>query len=245
MRFSIVIPVRDEGPNLVPLVDELVAVLGAGDGPAGAWEAVFVDDGSGDDSAAVLAVLAGRFAFLHLLRHPRGLGKSAALRTAALVAGAAWIVTMDGDRQNDPRDIVRLLDRAAESDRPALVSGIRRKRRASLARRLASRFANALRRWLLADDCPDTACGLKLIHRDVFLALPFFDSLHRFLPALVRLHGHPVANLLVEDRQRTAGRSKYSNWRRGLVGVFDLLGVFWLARRTTLPAPGRIGGDSA
>ena len=242
MRFSIVIPVRDEGPNLAPLVDELIAVLGPGDGPVGPWEAVFVDDGSGDDSAAVLAGLAGGHPFLHLLRHPRGLGKSAALRSAALAARAPWLVTMDGDRQNDPRDVARLLDRAGEGDRPALVAGIRRKRRASVARRLASRIANALRRWLLADDCPDTACGLKLIRRDVFLALPFFDSLHRFLPALVRLHGYPVANLPVEDRQRTAGSSKYSNWRRGLVGVVDLLGVVWLARRTTLPPPVS-GGD--
>lgn len=243
MRFSIVIPVRDEGPNLAPLVDELIAVLGPGDGPAGRWEAIFVDDGSHDDGPAVLAGLAARHAFLRLLRHPHGLGKSAALRSAALEVQAPWLVTMDGDRQNDPRDVGRLLDRAGEGDRPALVAGNRRKREAALARRLASRLANGLRRRLLGDDCPDTACGLKLIRRDVFLALPFFDAVHRFLPALVRLHGYPVANLPVEDRLRTAGRSKYSNWRRGLVGVVDLAGVVWLARRTTLPPPR--GGDGA
>lgn len=221
-----------------PLLAEIRAVLdGTADAPA---EIIFVDDGSRDATVERLTPLLDAARGVRLIRHLRRSGKSAALLTAIRAAQSPWIVTMDGDRQNDPRDIPRLIAAvdSAQGAMPALVAGLRAKRRDTLARRLASRVANGLRKTLLGDDCPDTACGLKLIRRDVFLALPYFDGLHRFLPALVKIHGHPVAFLSVNDRPREHGRSKYGNLSRAVVGIADLLGVMWLRMRTTLPAPG-------
>jgi dolichol-phosphate mannosyltransferase len=201
-------------------------------------EIIFVDDGSTDATVARLTPLLDASRGVRLLRHGVRSGKSAALLTAIRAADSPWIVTMDGDRQNDPRDIPRLIAAAQSAGKtPALVAGLRAKRRDTLARRLASRFANGLRKTLLGDDCPDTACGLKLMRRDVFLGLPYFDGLHRFFPALIKIHGHPVAFLAVNDRPREHGRSKYGNLSRAVVGLADLLGVMWLRMRTTLPAP--------
>jgi len=229
-----VIPVLDEAENVEPLLEEIRSVL---DGIAAPAEILFVDDGSTDGTAARLSSLADG-EHVRLIRHHRRCGKSAALLTGIRAAQSPWIVTMDGDRQNDPRDVPRLIA-VAESGggpAPALVAGLRAKRRDSWARRFASRFANGLRKSLLGDDCPDTACGLKLMRRDVFLALPYFDGLHRFLPALVQIHGHRVAFLPVNDRPRERGQSKYGNLSRAVVGLADLLGVMWLRLRSTLPA---------
>lgn len=231
MRYSVVIPAHNEADNVVPLAEELFQVLA--DGPA--FEVIFVDDGSTDGTAAALAATLGRFQGMRLIRHDRRSGKSAALRAGVAAARGQWIVTMDGDGQNDPRDVPRLLQEADRDPATALVAGIRRRRDDTVWRRLASRVGNGVRQALLHDDCPDTACGLKLIRRDVFAGLPFFDSLHRFFPALVRLHGHKVAMIAVNDRARRAGRSKYTNVGRALAGIFDLMGVAWLMRRTTLP----------
>lgn len=228
------IPVLDEAENVEPLLDEIRSVLD--DTAAAPAEVLFVDDGSRDGSPDRLKPLVDGKR-IRLIRHARRCGKSAALLTGIRAAQSPWIVTMDGDRQNDPRDVPRLIAMAESGGAGhALVAGLRAKRRDTWARRFASRFANGLRKTLLGDDCPDTACGLKLMRRDVFLALPYFDGLHRFLPALVRMHGHRVAFLPVNDRPRERGRSKYGNLSRAVVGLADLLGVMWLRLRSTLPA---------
>jgi dolichol-phosphate mannosyltransferase len=236
LRYAIIIPVHDEADNVEPLLAEIRSVLdGTADAPA---EILFVDDGSRDGTAELLAPHVDGEK-VRVIRLARRCGKSAALLTGARAARSPWIVTMDGDRQNDPRDVPRLIAaaRSASGEQPALVAGLRAKRRDTWARRFASRFANGLRKTLLGDDCPDTACGLKLMRRDAFLALPYFDGLHRFFPALFKIHGHPVAFLPVNDRPRERGSSKYGNLSRAVVGLADLLGVMWLRLRSTLPAP--------
>lgn len=229
--FSILIPLMNEQDNVQPLLAEIYATLP--DTPA--FELLLVDDGSTDETVVRVQEVRGLYPGLRLIRHQRRAGKSAALRTGALAARGEWLVTMDGDRQNDPGDIPRLL---AERDRQphlVLVAGNRRRRDDTLAKRLTSRLGNGIRRFFLRDACPDTACGLKLIRRDLLLALPFFDSQHRFLPALVKGRGLAYANLAINDRARVAGRSKYTNLGRAAVGLFDLLGVVWLLRRTSVP----------
>jgi dolichol-phosphate mannosyltransferase len=231
VRYSVVIPVFEEADNVEPLIHELFEVLAGGP----AFEVIFVDDGSRDATAERIGGLRARYPNLHLLRHGRRSGKSAALRTGTRAAAAPWILTMDGDGQNDPRDIAAML--AAQQGDPAcgLVAGIRRRRDDTWSKRIASRIGNGIRRALLRDDCPDTACGLKLIRRDLMLDLPFFDSMHRFFPAMTRRYGHTVQLVRVNDRARRAGRSKYTNFGRAIGGLFDLGGVLWLLRRTTRP----------
>lgn len=234
--LSVVVPVYNEAGNIADVVAEAVAKLA----PHFALQVIVVDDGSDDGTAEALAGADAADADLRVIRHPRRSGKSAALRTGVLAAAGPWIATMDGDGQNDPADIRRMA-KAVEDLKSVghigLVAGIRRKRNDGASRKLASRFANGLRRRLLKDDCPDTACGLKLIPRAVFLALPFYDSLHRYLPAWVRHLGFETRYVDVDDRPRGTGRSKYSNLGRGAAGIVDLLGVSWLMRRTSVPAP--------
>lgn len=232
MHYSVVIPVLNEQDNILPLVEELAEVLG--NGPA--YEVLFIDDGSTDATVARIGEARLRHPVIRLIRHSAKSGKSAALRTGAAAARGTWIVTMDGDRQNDPRDVPRMLDLVAADSGLALVAGVRRRRDDTIWKRLASRIGNGIRRALLRDACPDTACGLKLIRRDLLLELPFFDSMHRFFPALTQGRGLRYANLPVNDRARTAGTSKYTNLGRAAVGLFDLFGVVWLLRRTTVPS---------
>lgn len=231
VHYSVLIPVMNEQDNILPLLTELHAALA--DGPA--FEVLVIDDGSTDASAARVGDALALYPCLRLIRHQTRAGKSAALRTGAKAAQGTWLVTMDGDRQNDPADIPRLLAAQAAEPRLVMVAGTRRRRDDTLAKRLTSRLGNGIRRAFLRDACPDTACGLKLIRRDLFLDLPFFDSLHRFLPALVKGRGLDYVNLPINDRARTAGQSKYTNLGRAAVGLFDLLGVIWLLRRTSLP----------
>lgn len=231
VRLSVVVPVFNEADNVLPLLEEIERALA----PMGAFEVIYVDDGSSDDTLARLGpvVAAGR---LRVLRHVRRSGQSAAVRTGVKAARGEWIATLDGDGQNDPADIPNLFALVAKggSDAPILVGGLRKKRQDTLSKRLASKFANAVRQSFLQDGCTDSGCGLKLFRRDAFLDLPFFGAMHRFLPALFRAHGHPVAYVPVNHRPRERGVSKYTNWRRGLIGVVDLLGVYWLKRRTML-----------
>ncbi len=232
--LSVVVPVFNEAENVAPLIDEIAAAL-ADHGPI---EIIYVDDGSTDDTVARLSACRADRPILRVLRHDRRSGQSAAVRTGVAAARAPWIVTLDGDGQNDPADLPRLIDhvRAAAPDRrPALVGGLRLNRRDTWSRRLAGRFANLLRQSLLRDGCSDTGCGLKLFRRDAFLGVAQFGATHRFLPALFRAAGHATAFLPVGHRPRRRGTSKYGNARRAAVGLVDLLGVLWLTRRTPRP----------
>ena len=227
--LSIVVPVHDEADNVEPLVAELLAIAGRVE----LVEIIFVDDGSADDTAARLARLRRGEPRLRLLRHDRRAGQSAAIRSGVRAARAAWIVTLDGDGQNDPADIPRLVAAAADARQPpVLVGGLRARRHDRWSRRAGSRLANAVRGRMLGDRCPDTGCSLKLFRRDRFLELPYFDGMHRFLPALFALGGEPVLYLPVNHRPRLRGRTKYGNLRRGLIGLVDLFGVRWLQSRT-------------
>ena len=244
LQLSIIIPVRDEAESIVPLLVELRAAMA---GVAG-WEVLVVDDGSGDESAArVRKLVDAGYPRLRLLRHARSCGQSAALRSGAVAARGAWLGTLDGDGQNDPLDLARMWRELCNLQNPAaLWIGHRVDRHDDGLRRWSSSVANAVRRRLLRDGVPDTGCGVKLIRRDVFLALPYFDHIHRFLPALVRREGLAVRSVPVSHRPRLRGESKYGVNNRVWVGLVDLLGVMWLLRRRrlpiSLPASGR-GGD--
>ena len=241
MRASVVIPAYNEAGNIGALVRETYAVVPA----QNLVEVIVVDDGSSDETGAEVKALIGTLPGLRYLRHARRCGQSTALRTGILAASSTIVATMDGDGQNDPRDLVRLLARLAPPGSPAsgpgcpkgpaMVSGVRTQRIADGAKIRASRFANWLRNVLLKDACPDSGCGIKVYWREAFLRLPFFSNIHRFLPALFQITGHEVAYVAVTDRRRMAGVSKYSNLDRALLGITDLLGVCWLRRRTRVP----------
>lgn len=231
-RAAVVIAVLDEAENVAAVAAETLEALA----PLGAFEIVFVDDGSSDATPDVLADLAARDPRVRWVRHDRRCGKSQAVRTGVLAAAAPWIATMDGDGQNDPRDLASMLQAAWAAGEPApLVAGVRVRRNDPRSRLVATRIANGFRQAVLQDDCPDTGCGLKVFRRDDFLLLPVFEGMHRFLPALFARYGHPLINREVSHRARTKGVSKYTNWGRALVGVVDLMGVIWLTRRTQAP----------
>ena len=233
MHLSILIPVRDEAENIRPLLEELRTAMAAVDG----WEVLVIDDGSRDDTAARVSSLAGSgYPELRLLRHAEGCGQSAALRSGALAARGEWLGTLDGDGQNDPADLARIWRQlCAMPAAPALWIGHRVDRHDSGLRRWSSRLANAVRGGLLRDGVPDTGCGVKVLRRKDFLALPYFDHMHRFLPALVRREGLEVCSTPVSHRPRLHGRSKYGVNNRLWVSLADLLGVLWLLRRRRLP----------
>ncbi len=232
MQYSIVVPVHNEAASIGMVLAEMIAVLA----PAPPKEIIVVDDGSTDGSAERVEAMMPTHHCLRLLRHSRREGKSAALHSGAAAARSSVIVTMDGDGQNDPRDLLRLLDRAARDEaHEPFVFGIRRNRSAGAARRIASILANSVRRAVLRDACVDSACGLKLFQQAAFLRLPQFEGMHRFLPALFRAHGHRIDYVRVDDRPRLHGQSHYGNLGRGAVGVLDLLGVLWLVQRTHVP----------
>lgn len=241
IRLSVVVPVRDEADNVLPLIEEIDAAL-AGRVP---YEIVFVDDGSADATGERLrAALADR-PHLRVLRHATPCGQSTAIRTGVHAATGEWVATLDGDGQNDPADLPRLLAAATDAERDGvqLICGNRRgRRRDPWIKRTASVVANCVRARVLRDATPDTGCGLKLIRRDVFLDLPYFDHMHRFLPALVRRRGGGVRSIPVNHRARARGRSHYGTLDRLAVGIVDLLGVMWLLRRSRRPDVGDARG---
>jgi len=233
MRVSVVIPALNEAGNIARLVEETYAVV-----PSDMLgEVIVIDDGSDDATGDELQPLVSRYKGFRYLRHEERAGQSTAMRTGILAASSAVIATMDGDGQNDPRDIPKLLQCLAAPGTvgPALVGGVRVDRQAQGSRRWASTFANRIRDWVLKDDCPDTGCGIKVYWRETFLRLPFFTSMHRYLPALFQTYGHEVAYVPVNDRPRQVGQSKYTNLGRALIGMYDLFGVTWLRRRTKVP----------
>lgn len=231
--LSVVVPVRNEAPNVAPLVAEIGAALAALP-----HEIVYVDDGSTDGTPAALRDAEGLVqagAALRSFRHRSSCGQSAAIATGVRAARGEWIATLDGDGQNDPADIPRLLRRAQAEGGAVLVAGHRVARRDTRVKRWTSRVANAVRARLLRDDTPDTGCGLKVFPRALFLDLPRFDHMHRFLPALALRAGARVVSEPVNHRPRTRGRSNYGTLDRLAVSLFDLVGVAWLQRRGSRP----------
>jgi dolichol-phosphate mannosyltransferase len=225
---TVVVPVRNEAGNVAPLVAEIAGALDA----QWAFEVVYVDDGSSDGTGAELARLNAQFPWLRHLRHRQSCGQSAAVRSGVQAARAPIVVTLDGDGQNDPKFLPAMI-RALEQGAPrvSLIAGQRVGRKASGFKKLQSRIANTVRGAVLRDGTRDTGCGLKAFRRDVFLALPAFDGLHRFLPALVRREGYEIAYVDVVDRERRHGVSNYGMWDRLWIGILDLAGVWWLIRR--------------
>lgn len=225
---SVVVPVRNEAGNIAPLIGEIARALD------GQWtfEVVYVDDGSSDGTEAELKRLMAQHPFLRRVRHKRSCGQSAAVRTGVVTARGRLVATLDGDGQNDPAFIPQML-RALEAGSPriALIAGQRVGRKATAFKKLQSRVANTVRGSILRDGTRDAGCGLKAFRRDVFMGLPYFDGLHRFLPALVRRDGFDVAYVDVVDRPRGSGVSNYGMWDRLWVGILDLCGVWWLIRR--------------
>lgn len=228
-QLSVVVPVFSERDNVAPLVGEIVAAL-RGRLP---FEIVYVDDDSADDTRAVLDGLKAQVPELRVLHHVSRSGQSTAVRTGVKAARAPWIATLDGDGQNDPADIPALLERRAAAEAGVkLFAGWRVDRQDSGSKRWASKWANAIRAGLLHDDTPDTGCGIKLFERAAFLDLPYFDHMHRYLPALMQRAGWRTVSVPVHHRARASGVSKYNNLGRALVGIRDLMGVAWLIARS-------------
>jgi len=227
VSLSVVVPVKDEAENAVPLAREIAGALAGYDG-----EIIFVDDGSKDGTGTKLQQLKAELPHLRVLRHERNAGQSRAIRSGVRAARGDLIVTLDGDGQNDPADIPKLLGPMQQGNaRLGLVSGVRALRKDTLSRRTASWLANGLRQTLLHDGAVDTGCGLKVFRREAFLTLPYFDNIHRYLIALMRREGYEVQFVEVGHRPRLHGASKYTNFGRLLVGIRDLMGVRWLIRR--------------
>lgn len=236
--LSAVVPMHNEAGGAGALVDEIASALKDID-----HEIVIVDDASTDATLAELKAAKARYPQLRVLRHEKNAGQSRAVRTGVLAAHAPVIATLDGDGQNDPADIPALYAQLAEAGGAlAMVAGERRRRQDSAAKKTASRAANAIRRRLLNDGSADTGCGLKVFRREAFLRLPYFDHLHRYLPALMVREGYDVAFAPVSHRARAHGVSKYTNLGRALVAIRDLMGVMWLNARAR--QPGRISEEA-
>jgi dolichol-phosphate mannosyltransferase len=227
-QLSVVVPVYNEEGNVAPLVGEILAALR---GQVG-FEIVYVDDASRDGTLEALRKLKADVPELRVVRHLANSGQSAAIRNGARAARGAWIATLDGDGQNDPADIPKLLaERGKSEPMVKLFAGWRVNRQDSGSKRWASKWANAIRQRMLRDATPDTGCGIKLFEREAFLDLPTFDHMHRYLPALMQRAGWKTVSVPVNHRHRASGVSKYNNLGRALVGIRDLRGVAWLIAR--------------
>jgi dolichol-phosphate mannosyltransferase len=229
--ISVVVPVRNEVGNIAPLVTEIAAALQAAF-PERAFEIVYVNDGSSDGTEQELLRLMALHSWLRQIKHAQSCGQSAAVRTGVAAAHGDIVTTIDGDGQNDPAFIPKLIAVLEEgAPKVGLVAGQRVGRKATGFKKVQSRVANAVRNAVLKDGTRDTGCGLKAFRRDMFLGLPYFDGLHRFLPALVRRDGFDIGYVDVVDRQRHSGVSNYGFFDRLWVGILDLAGVWWLVRR--------------
>lgn len=228
--LSVVVPVHNEAENIVPLIQEIEDALS----DFIAFEIIYVNDGSKDDTKKRLTEAKARHPNLRVITHAQSCGQSTAVRTGIKLAKGDWVATLDGDGQNDPADIKKLI--AAIEKGVDLIGGNRRHaRRDTWIKRISSVVANTVRSKLLRDSTPDTGCGLKLIRREVFLDLPYFDHMHRFLPALVQRRGGRVISVPVSHRAREHGQSKYGTIDRLLVGIVDLVGMLWLIKRAKRP----------
>jgi len=229
IEYSVVVPVCNEAENVEPLAREIDAALAGR-----AYEMIFVDDGSTDDTAAILKKLKLTLPALRVLRHSFRSGQSAAVATGVRAARGPWIATLDGDGQNDPADIPKLIaarDQTTNRGVQLFMGNRKASRKDTAYRKLQSSIANGVRSSLLGDGTPDTGCGIKLFSRDLFLELPRFDHMHRFLPALFQRHGALVISVPVSHRPRMRGTSKYGMLNRLWVGIIDIAGVMWLRRR--------------
>ncbi len=228
LGVSIVVPVRNEADNVEPLIAEIAAAL---DG-RWAYEIIYVDDGSSDATPQRLAALRGRLPHLRQVRHEQSCGQSAAVRSGVRHARGAIVATLDGDGQNNPAflpDLIAAIEKGGA--RVGLAAGQRVGRKDTGFKKIQSRIANTVRNGILRDGTRDSGCGLKAFRREVFLALPYFDGLHRFLPALVRREGFDIVYVDVADRPRLSGVSNYGFFDRLWIGIMDLAGVWWLIRR--------------
>ena len=233
LEFSVVVPVHNESGNVEALAREIATAL---DGRA--YEMIFVDDASTDETRSELAALKETFPALRILSHRKNAGQSRAIRTGVQAARGRVVGTLDGDGQNDPADLPDLYRALTRQDAPeklAMVMGRRASRKDTAWKRFGSRFANSIRKRMLRDDCDDSGCGIKVLKREVYLALPYFDHMHRYMPALVRADGYDVEYMDVNHRERGAGRSKYTNFGRLWASLSDLRGVTWLIRRRRNP----------
>ena len=231
---SVVVPVMNEEENIEVLLGEILAVMRGKE----AFEVLFIDDGSTDKTPEILAKAVKSTPELRAIRHKVNCGQSRALRTGILHAAGDIVVTMDGDGQNDPKDVPALIEKLRSSNRPetlGMVSGQRQKRQDSEIKKYASKLGNGIRQWLLSDGTMDTGCSLKAFRRDRFMRLPYFDHMHRYLPALMQREGFQVEFVPVSHRPRLHGSSKYGVLDRLLVSVRDLMGVMWLQKRARLP----------
>lgn len=231
--FSIVIPAHNEAANLPALMAEIHAAI-----EGVAYEIVIVDDGSSDDTVSILQSLHMQYPHMRLIRHRQSCGQSAALRSGIQAAQASVIVTMDGDGQNNPADIPQLWERFIQEtaqNMHVMVMGQRQKRQDKFSKRLASHLANQIRQRILKDGVQDTGCPLKIFYQADFMALPYFDHIHRYIPALLARDGIRTITMPVRHRARQQGASHYGIWDRFKVGVVDLCGVWWLLRRRKLP----------
>ncbi len=238
--LTVIVPVKNEADNILPLIGEIRVALA--DGPS--YEILYVDDGSTDATPQRLVEAGKDTPQLRVIRHAASCGQSGALRTGVMHARGRVIATLDGDGQNDPADLPRLVAaflNPASALELGLIAGQRVKRRDSTVKRWSSKIANRVRSAMLGDDTPDTGCGLKVFSRDAFLRLPYFDHIHRFLPALMRREGYAVGLEPVNHRHRVHGTSKYGINNRLWVGIVDIFGVFWLQRRMRRPT--LISGD--
>ena len=227
-EISVVVPVLNEEGNVTPLITAILETYGSRP-----IEIIYIDDGSDDGTASELAGLKKKVPCLRVLTHSNRSGQSAALRSGILAARAPLIATLDGDGQNPPHDLISL-EEAVHANRPGLVmaAGVRVNRRDGAAKRYASILARKLRRFMLRDNHPDTGCATKVFDRELYLLLPYFDHMHRFMAPLARREGATVLAMPVSHAPRQTGQSKYSNLQRMLVGISDILGVMWLIRRS-------------
>ncbi len=227
-KISVIIPVLNEQKNISYLLDEIINTLQK----RIIYEIVVVDDGSTDETIKSIKEKIKKISLLKLVAHKKNYGQSSSIRTGILNSKYDHIVTLDGDGQNDPSNILDLVSHYRNNIPFFLVIGNRKKRNDTFARRVASRFAFFVRRFLLNDKVPDTGCALKIFKKQDFLFLPFFNHLHRFLPFLFLTMGGKVVSINVNHRERKSGISKYSNYQRALVGIYDLFGVIWLKKRS-------------
>lgn len=233
VQISVVVPVYNEAENVENLISEIQAAL-----PAYPYEMIFVDDQSTDTTKQALMDLKQKYPTLRVLSHQKNSGQSRSVRSGVLAARGRYIATLDGDGQNDPADIPKLYEQITRADAPKnlhLVGGRRAKRQDSAAKKMASRVGNGVRKFLLKDEADDTGCGIKVFTREAFLRLPYFDHIHRYIPALMIREGYAIEFCDVGHRNRQFGVSKYTNFGRLIVSISDLRGVIWLRKRARLP----------